>query len=383
MPDLSANALMSIYDAALSPEHWTAALDSVSQEIGAAGSLLVAADQVGLPFRIEHFCSRYSADAVRHYFAVYGHHDEPIMTQRLAAAPAQQMLRDCDVWGNMSAIDDRPDYKWFREQYGIRRRAGVRLSGNKGWMDLLALQFDKDWQNIGPHAARKLEVLLPHLAKVVEINRRFTILRDRYKAVLTALDHVRIGTCVVAASGHVLVANREAQRIHDLDDGFSISKAGFLRLATVEQTSMFSRHLKAAALTAAGEGTEPEAVLFSQRRSGARPFLIEILPLRDSVNELENGFVGAIVFVIDCDNHRALSTHRLARLFGLTQAEAAVCRHMVEGLSAREIAELRTVHEDTVKSQFKAIYQKTGTRRRADLVRLAVTVDPPIGTSVV
>jgi len=36
-----ANALMSIYDAALSPEHLVAALDSVSREIGAAGSLLV------------------------------------------------------------------------------------------------------------------------------------------------------------------------------------------------------------------------------------------------------------------------------------------------------------------------------------------------------
>ena len=382
MADSTANALMSIYDAALSPDHWSTALDSVSREIGAAGSLLVAADQVGLPFRIEHFCSRYSADAVRYYFATYGHHDEPIMTRRLAAAPPQQMLRDCDVWGDMAGLDERPDYKWFREQYGIRRRAGVRLSENKGWMDLLALQFDQDWPSVSSRTARKLDVLLPHLAKVVEINRRFSILRDRYKAVLTALDHVRIGTCIVAASSHVLVANQEARRIHDLDDGFSISKAGFLRLATVEQTSILTHRLKAAALTASGEGTEHEAILFSQRRSGARPFLIEISPLRDSVNELGDRFVGAIVFVIDCDNHRALSTHRLARLFSLTQAEAAVCRHMVEGWSAREIAELRSVHEDTVKTQFKAIYQKTGTRRRANLIRLAVAVDPPIGSVV-
>ena len=255
----------------------------------------------------------------------------------------------------------------------------MRLSENKGWMDLLALQFDQDWPTIGVQAANKLNVLLPHLAKVVEINRRFTILRNRYNAVLTALDYVRIDTCIVASSGHVLVANREARRIHDLDDGFSISKAGLLRLSTGEQTSMLTQRVKAAALTALGEGNEHESVIFSQRRIGARPFVIEISPLRDSVNELEDGFVGALVFVIDCDNHRALTSDRLARLFSLTQAERVVCRHMIEGRSAREIAELLAVQEDTVKTQFKAIYLKTGTRRRVDLIRLAVAVDPPIG----
>ena len=54
---------------------------------------------------------------------------------------------------------------------------------------------------------------------------------------------------------------------------------------------------------------------------------------------------------------------------------------MVGGESAGEIANSRDVVEATVKSQFKAIYAKTGVNRRADLVRLAVSVDPPIGRS--
>ena len=378
MSEGTARALMAIYDAAMSDDNWRAALDSFASHIGAAGLILVAADQVGLPFRIEQASSRYEVGAVKHYFNAYGHHDEPTMTRRLASTPPQQLLRDRDVWGDMAAIEDRPDYKWLREHYGIRRRAGLRLSENKGWMDLLALQFDRDWPDLDAAKLGNLGVLLPHMAKVVEINRRFSILRERYKAVLAALDHVRIGTCVVAQSGHVLVSNREARRIYDLRDGIQVARAGFLTLATGDATALLTSKIKAVTLTAAGEGCESEAIVFAERKSGARAFLIEIAPLRDSAHELEPALAGAIIFIVDPENHRVVSTLRLARLFCLTDAESEVCRHMIEGLSARDISELRGVGEETVKSQFKTIYAKTGTRRRVELVRLAVAIDPPI-----
>lgn len=51
---------------------------------------------------------------------------------------------------------------------------------------------------------------------------------------------------------------------------------------------------------------------------------------------------------------------------------------MVDGLSAGEIADLRGTKEETVRSQFKPIDAKTGANRRTDLLRLAISVDPPI-----
>lgn len=109
-----------------------------------------------------------------------------------------------------------------------------------------------------------------------------------------------------------------------------------------------------------------------------RPFLVEVAPLRDITGELERGFAGAVVFLIDPENAEAISTERLSRFFSLSQAEGEVIRAMVDGLSAGEIADSRGTKVDTVRSQFKSIYSKTGVHRRADLVRLAVSVDPPI-----
>lgn len=369
--------LQAVYDAALSDEHWPRALAALSDQIPCVGAILMAVDQVGLPFTIEQASNVYRPEDLRFYFETFGHYDEANLAAS-AHIPPMRLARDCDLWGDISALEERADYLWLRENIGARRKAGVRLSQGKGWMDLVALQFEGEWAPSPEPIQARLDTLLPHVAKVVEINRKFSILRHQYRAVLAALDHVRIGTCITGPNGHVIVSNREAQRIFSLGDGIGLSRLGFLTGATSEATAELAEKIRAVSSTARGEGSDHENVVFAARSSGARPFLVEIAPLRDSVGELERGLSGALVFIVDPDNQRSVSTQRLCLLFGLTEAEAEICRHMVGGLSAAEIAAARDVTEDTVKSQFKAVYAKTGVRRRADLVRLALTVDPPI-----
>ena len=373
------NALLAIYDTTTSPEHWPRALDAFARGIGSAGAILVALDRVGLPFQIQQATSNFGVEAVQHYFENFGHFDEPVMSTVLAQSPPMTLLRDCDVWGDMSKLDDRPDYKYLRDNFGINRRAGVRLTQGKAWMDLLALQFSRDWPDAPVELEATLAQLLPHLAKAVEINRTFSLLRRRYQAALSALDHVAIGLCVVVSSGSIVVANREARRIHDLDDGLSISRAGQWRGISSDTTAALARAIQTVSLTAEGEGSEHEVLLFAGRKSGKRPFMIELAPLRDSLGELEPGLFGAILMIVDPEHQRDIAITKLAELFSLTTAEADVCRHMICGLSAAEIAEIRGVAEGTIRTQFKSIYAKTGVHRRAELLRLAITVDPPIG----
>jgi DNA-binding CsgD family transcriptional regulator len=58
------------------------------------------------------------------------------------------------------------------------------------------------------------------------------------------------------------------------------------------------------------------------------------------------------------------------RRYGLTNAEADVARAMTGGMTRGQIAEDRQVSVDTVKTQLKSIFLKTGVRREADLVGL-------------
>jgi len=371
------DALPAIYDAALSDEHWPQALTRFSREIGSIGSILVAIDQVGLPFQVQK--SSYEPEQVEFYFRNYGEHDFQVNSRALAVTAPLQLIRDSDIWGDISLIDNRPDRKWLCEQIGCRRTAGVRLSANKGRIDTLLLQFGMVWNEMPDITEGPLKQLLPHLAKAVEVNRQFAILRARYNAALAALDHIRIGTCIVSPTGAVMVVNAEARRIDSLDDGVRIARTGRIKCLTGEATAELDAKIRSVAATATGTGDQSEIILFGDRKSGKRRFIIELTPLRDSRGELESGLHGVIVFIIDPENQRDINIDKMSRLLAFTDAEADVCSRLIAGLSVPEIAELRSVAEGTIKSQCKSINQKSGTHRRADLLRLALTIDPPIG----
>lgn len=59
-------------------------------------------------------------------------------------------------------------------------------------------------------------------------------------------------------------------------------------------------------------------------------------------------------------------------LWGLTPAERDVALFVVKGFSTAEIAELRQTAAGTVKAQTNAIYRKSGTTGRAQLISLFV-----------
>jgi DNA-binding CsgD family transcriptional regulator len=60
----------------------------------------------------------------------------------------------------------------------------------------------------------------------------------------------------------------------------------------------------------------------------------------------------------------------LQELFGLSPAEARVAGLLANGLTLKQIAHEQGTQHETVRKQLRAVYQKTGTHRQAELVRL-------------
>lgn len=60
--------------------------------------------------------------------------------------------------------------------------------------------------------------------------------------------------------------------------------------------------------------------------------------------------------------------HRLENFYGLTRAEAELAEHLAQGESLEGIASARRVTLDTVRTQLRTIYKKTGTHRQVELV---------------
>ena len=88
--------------------------------------------------------------------------------------------------------------------------------------------------------------------------------------------------------------------------------------------------------------------------------------------------IGYMLIVIDPTDTALINTQHFETLFYLTPSEQDICQLLVEGFSSREIADKRSSSFETVRGQIKKVLLKTGVRKQADLVRLALSINIPV-----
>lgn len=368
-----------IYDTAISQENWVRALDHVSLAVSAKHAMLVALNRTDFPYSVNKASQGYigKESQIEQYVQEFGHYDQEAL-QELLKAPIYSQYRDIDIWPDIDQLSKRPDIEFIKNHFGIFRRAGYNLSFNQSIHAGIILQYDKKLKDLPGDSDQQARILLPHLSKALEINRFYFKLHQKYNAILSVLDHVKIGVCVFSPTGHLMIANDEAYQILEQKDGIAIGLDDRIITSHSDFKNMIERFVFQNAETAQGRNQMKEAVFSIPRRSGKEPFLIEISPLRDGDGEFEKGFAGAMVTMIDPENAFEYSVAPLKALYGLTNAETEIARLLAQGYALKKISEIRGVVEDTVKNQTKSIYSKVGTRNRSQLIRKIVSISPPI-----
>jgi DNA-binding CsgD family transcriptional regulator len=59
-----------------------------------------------------------------------------------------------------------------------------------------------------------------------------------------------------------------------------------------------------------------------------------------------------------------------SRAYGLTESEQQLTELLMRGLTLKDIADARQVSFETIRTQLKSVFAKTGTNRQADLIRI-------------
>jgi DNA-binding NarL/FixJ family response regulator len=76
----------------------------------------------------------------------------------------------------------------------------------------------------------------------------------------------------------------------------------------------------------------------------------------------------ALVRLRDRESTVRRQAARGAAQYGFTRAETAVAEALLRGMTAAEIAALKSVSEQTVRSQIRALLEKSGSSRQAELI---------------
>jgi DNA-binding CsgD family transcriptional regulator len=85
-----------------------------------------------------------------------------------------------------------------------------------------------------------------------------------------------------------------------------------------------------------------------------------------------------VVFIIrELTHETAISVEFFTRCYGITRAERRLLEMLSEGMTVFEAGQSLGVSANTTKTHLRGLFAKTGTRRQADLMRLAATTLPP------
>jgi DNA-binding CsgD family transcriptional regulator len=107
-------------------------------------------------------------------------------------------------------------------------------------------------------------------------------------------------------------------------------------------------------------------------REGNPSLLLVVVPLTRTYEQPPGGGACAILFAKDLQRVAQLSLDAFRRYYGLTPTQTALLREIIKGDGVAATALRLGISYATARSNLLLVYQKTGARRQAELVSLAL-----------
>ena len=223
---------------------------------------------------------------------------------------------------------------------------------------------------------RMFAAVIPHLQRAVQLGLRLAALDGPPTSSAEMLNRLPHAVLLVNAGAEVIYANRAAARLLGAGDGLSLDRYG-LQAETTEDTRRLRQTIADCAEPASELGGAGGRLKLSRRDRG--PLTMLVIPHRTQVTWIDILRPTAILFITEAEQAAVLRSERFSQDFGLTRAEAVFAVEISKGDGLQATASRLGVSLTTVRTHLAHVFDKTGTRRQAELVRLILQGQPATG----
>src|SRR5712671_5368281 len=359
-----------VYDAAIDQARWENAIEGVANFVGGVGGGLfckdIDAQHVSAPHRfgivwplpIALFRQIYPA-AVGHFLAEI---EQPIATADLmpydeltATAVYQEWARPQGLIDFVSAVLDRSATSVA--MFGVFRHE------RDGFVD--------------DETRHRMRLIAPHIRRAILIARMFDLKLAEAGAFADTLDGLDAGLCLVDERGRIIHANAAGQAILDARD-ILYDVGGRLAACDAQVNQTLRDVFAAAGQGDAALGTKGIAIPLIGK-DGER-YIAHALPLTTGARRRAGMAYTAVAALFVRKAALAMSSRSeiIGKMFKLTPTELRVLLAIVEVGGVPEVAAALGVADTTVRSHVSRLFQKTGTKRQADLVKLVAGYATPM-----
>jgi DNA-binding CsgD family transcriptional regulator len=216
---------------------------------------------------------------------------------------------------------------------------------------------------------RLFAVLAQHLVRAVALQRRLHLTIANESA-LAGLDGLQQGFLLVDGEARLLFVNRVAQALLDARDGLRL-EAGALSASDADGGRTLRGLIASCASAATGSGGD----VALPRDAGRLPLDVVVTPIQPETTMATIPWTFpqravAIVLVFDPESEMKSRGESLRDRFGFTRTEATFALEIIKGDGRQATADRLGISVATARSHLSSIFDKTGSRRQAELVRL-------------
>ena len=352
-------AVSALHEAAAAPEHWPHALEAVMQLLGTPLGALMDVRADGSVLEEMHVLGHdpsVQKEYAEHYFAI-----DPSQGAGLAAPPL-------DIYVCFEHFDprvrDRNEYFDWARRKDIGDVLGFATSAIDGRRHILALQQRWDAEGFGEEAKALMALIAPHLQQAKSVEARLRVAKATSLHLEAGLDRVTAAGFIVDGAAKVVHLNRTASSLIERQRELGV-RHGALLFDEPRLDAQFRQALRMAAGLLGRSSVLPLAFAGSGRGE------LLVAPLRPRAEAAWREPMALVVITEPPTDADAIAW-RLRQLYDLTAAEARVAAQIALGRTVEEMAAAHGVKSVTLRTQLRAVFQKTGTRRQPDLVRLAL-----------
>jgi DNA-binding CsgD family transcriptional regulator len=264
-------------------------------------------------------------------------------------------------------------YADFGRRYDIVRCAAGLIEAGPSGVSVISVDRSEARGAFGSEQKELLTALMPHLQRALQLHRRLSSTEAASNDFVAALDRMPHAVFFVSGTGRITFANGAARQLTAARDGL-IADGDELRACGMRDTTRLRELCSTAVAASAGRGLGSGGTLLVGRPSGKRPLVALVSPLTPRDEILPSGREPvAMVVVSDPDRAEIPDEHVIRELLDLTSAEARLTRLLANGLTLTEAARQLGLTTATIRTRVKTIFQKTGTHRQSDLIRLVLT----------
>lgn len=354
-----------IYESSFVPELWPGVLDELAHIADARGGLLFAANT-----KVECWtCS----ESLRFGMELFARSDIVARGQRgkrLIAARHAGFLTEHDIYAEPDAErGEDPHYSESLFPGGLGWAAGTAIPLPNGDTIFLTVERALSRGPVEASIVQRLDALRPHLARSALMSARLQLERARIASETLAL--IGLPALVFDDRGKVLAAN---ELIEALNDHIRWRAQDRVSLKDSSADALFRQAVETLTI----ENAAPTRSFAVRGADNTAAMVAHVIPIRGTARDIFVRCAGVLVMT-PVTHPQAPPVELVQSLFDLSPAEARVARGLAAGETVETIAAAGAVSRNTVRTQLRAVMDKTGCGRQAEVVALLGGIALPRG----